>query len=60
MDQIITQGMISYLEKNIPEEQKNKYLTDWKKDDPAAFLTQDEIQMQILFIGGRKCLCIVP
>lgn len=52
VDQIITQGIISYLEKNVPEEQKNKYLTDWEKDDPAAFLDQDEIQMQILFIGG--------
>lgn len=52
VDQIITQGIISYLEKNVPEEQKGQYLTDWEKDDPATFLDQDEIQMQILFIGG--------
>lgn len=51
IDQIITQGMIAFID-TLPSEQRTNYLTDWKKDDPTAFLRQENVQMQILFIGG--------
>lgn len=51
IDKILTQGIATYVE-TLPQEQRGGYLTDWKQDDPAAFLKQKDIQMQILFIGG--------
>lgn len=51
IDKIITQGIATYVD-TLPQEQRSVYLTDWEHDDPAAFLDQKEVQMQILFIGG--------
>lgn len=50
VEAIITEGLNTYIKKT--EKSSQKYLTDWKKDDPGAFLKDTEIEMQIMFVGG--------
>ena len=49
--QIITEGLDAYI-KTLPCEKSKNYLTEWKDDDPEAFLKDSSVEMQIMFIGG--------
>ena len=51
VEKIITEGLQAYVRTLEPEERKT-YMTDWKKDDPEAFLKDSSVKMQIMFIGG--------
>ena len=48
--QIITEGLREYV--SIQKKNLSTYMMDWKKDNPKAFLEDQEIEMQIMFIGG--------
>ena len=50
VEKIITEGLQEYV--NIQEKKMSTYMMDWKNDDPKAFLENQEIEMQIMFIGG--------
>lgn len=51
VDSIIIKGLKKYVEP-LAEEEKSRYMTDWENDDPHAFLTNPNVQMQVMFIGG--------
>lgn len=50
VENIILEGFQSVIEELGLE--KTKYLINWEEDDPKAYLTNSEIQMQVMFIGG--------
>lgn len=64
VEKIITNGLREYVQaqkknegdKGIVDTEGatgiSRYMTDWKNDDPAAFLKNPEVEMQIMFIGG--------
>lgn len=49
VDGIILEGFKEYLH---TLEDSSGYLIDWKNDDPGAFLEDQKIEMQMMFIGG--------
>lgn len=51
VEKIIIQGIKEYI-RSPKEKEKRYYLTDWKRDDPEAFLKDSSVQMQIMFVGG--------
>ena len=51
MEKIITEGLLVYIKTLNPHE-RECYMTDWKNDDPEAFLKNSAIEMQVMFIGG--------
>ena len=50
VEKIITEGLREYV--SIQKKNLSTYMMDWKKDNPKAFLEDQEIEMQIMFIGG--------
>ena len=54
VEKIITDGLQAYVDtqKAGEDEKMSRYMMDWTKDDPKAFLEHPEVEMQILFIGG--------
>lgn len=51
VDSIILDGLREYVAELNPDEQPG-YMLDWKNDDASAFLNNQEIRMQVMFIGG--------
>ena len=51
VDSIILDGLREYVAALNPDEQPG-YMLDWKNDDASAFLNNQEIRMQVVFIGG--------
>lgn len=51
VEKIITEGLLVYIKTLNPHE-RECYMTDWKNDDPEAFLKNSAIEMQVMFIGG--------
>lgn len=51
VDSIIIKGLKKYVD-SLAEEEKSRYMTDWENDNPHAFLTNPNVQMQVMFIGG--------
>lgn len=51
VDKIITQGIEKYKE-SLDSNQKKYYQTEWENDNPLAFLEHNDVEMQILFVGG--------
>ena len=49
---IITDGLDKYIENRVQDDDKLKYLTNWKKDCPTAFIDNKDIAMQVMFVGG--------
>ena len=64
VEKIITEGLQAYVrmqengaagEKSAEQKTAkawSRYMTDWTRDDPNAFLENPEVEMQIMFIGG--------
>ena len=53
VERIITEGLQEYIRTQETSKDSCRYMTDWTQDDPKAFLENPEVEMQILFIGGR-------
>lgn len=51
VEKIITKGLQAYI-KSLEPEEKKRYMTNWKTDDPEAFLKDSSVKMQVMFIGG--------
>lgn len=51
VEDIIIQGLNAWILKN-KEWNQEHFMTDWMNDDPEAFEQNDQIQMQVMFIGG--------
>lgn len=51
VENIILEGLNAII-KNDKDLSKTACLTDWENDDSEAFLSDESIQMQVLFIGG--------
>ena len=49
---IITDGLKEYIDKCVPYNEKSKYLTDWRSDCPTEFIDNNDIAMQVMFVGG--------
>lgn len=56
VENIILDGLRSVIKQLGAEE--SKYLTNWEEDDPDAFLTDPDIRMQVLFIGGGNAYAL--
>lgn len=51
VENIIIEGLNKIIETH-SEWNREYFLTNWEKDEPDAYLNNEEIQMQVLFIGG--------
>lgn len=51
VDSIIVDGLKEYV-KTLDQSERSRYLLDWEEDDASAFLNNQEILMQVMFIGG--------
>lgn len=54
VDNIIINGLEEYKNTRVEKDKQKYYMTDWKSeyDDAKAFIKDDAIQMQVMFIGG--------
>ena len=53
IDDIIIGGIRRYISENVSDEEKSLYMTEWKTDDPKAFLEKDSaVLLQVMFVGG--------
>ena len=50
MENIITEGISKAIKASGWD--NAGYLTDWEHDEPDAFITDETVKMQVLFIGG--------
>lgn len=51
VDSIIVDGLNEYIEA-LEKEERNNYMTDWKNDPHNEFLENENIVMQVMYIGG--------
>lgn len=51
VEQIITDGIEAYI-CSLEENKKKNYLKDWIQDNPKAFLDDQSVEMQVMFVGG--------
>ena len=51
VEKIVTGGLQKYIEGLDAEVQKN-YMIDWENDDDQAFLKNQDVMMQVMFVGG--------
>jgi len=51
IDSIIINGLNEYVSK-LDSNVQRQYMTDWKNDNPSEFLDNEDIAMQVMFIGG--------
>lgn len=55
VDSIIIKGLKEYVKQKVAgldDDKKDQYMTDWENDSPHAFLTNPNVIMQVMFIGG--------
>ena len=53
VDDIIIGGIRRYISENVSDEEKSLYMTEWKTDNPKAFLEKDStVLLQVMFVGG--------
>lgn len=51
VDSIIIEGLREYV-KTLDKREQFRYMLDWKNDDACAFLNNEDILMQVMFVGG--------